>query len=112
MIQLNPAARAEILRLQAKRQKSTAIPLLFRLGVVHQGCLGLSYSLDFDTCIQSGDVTLECNDVPVVIHGASLGYLENLVIDYSEDMMGGGFRFSNPQAVQSCSCGHSFAIAP
>jgi iron-sulfur cluster assembly protein len=31
-------------------------------------------------------------------------------LDYSEDLMGGGFRFHNPNAAQSCSCGNSFSI--
>jgi iron-sulfur cluster assembly accessory protein len=34
-----------------------------------------------------------------------------LQIDYSEDLMGGGFRFQNPNATANCGCGNSFAIS-
>jgi iron-sulfur cluster assembly protein len=108
MIQFSPAATAEILRLHAKRQNPS--PLL-RIGIAQQGCLELSYVMEFDPTQQPEDRRFDCNGIPVVIQADHLHYLDNLVIDYSEDMMGGGFRFSNTKALQSCSCGNSFAIA-
>jgi iron-sulfur cluster assembly protein len=108
MIQFSPAATTEILRLRAKRQDAT---VLFRLSVLRQGCLGRAYAMGFDADQHPDDRRFDCNGIPVVIQVAHLNELENVVIDYSEDMMGGGFRFSNPQAVQSCGCGNSFAIA-
>jgi iron-sulfur cluster assembly protein len=35
-------------------------------------------------------------------------YLSGATIDYVEDLMGGGFKIENPNAVSSCGCGHSF----
>ncbi|MCJ8281054.1 MAG: iron-sulfur cluster assembly accessory protein, partial [Rivularia sp. ALOHA_DT_140] len=29
---------------------------------------------------------------------------------YSEDLMGGGFRFYNPKAETICGCGNSFSV--
>ena len=37
-----------------------------------------------------------------------MGYLSGMTIDYVDDLMGGGFKIDNPQAVSSCGCGHSF----
>jgi hypothetical protein len=33
------------------------------------------------------------------------------VIDYTDELMGGGFRIENPNAVSACGCGHSFRTA-
>ena len=35
-------------------------------------------------------------------------YLSNATIDYEDNLMGGGFRIDNPNAVSTCGCGHSF----
>src|SRR3990172_5023813 len=49
--------------------------------------------------------------VDVVVDPMSMNYLSGAVIDYVDDLMGGGFRIENPQAVSSCGCGHSFRTA-
>lgn len=106
MIQLSPAAVNEVLRLKSRRNNPN---LLFRLGVQRHGCLEMSYSLTFDETVQVGDQVFSCADLQVVVDAASLTYLGGLLIDYSEDLMGGGFRFHNPQAAQNCGCGNSFS---
>jgi iron-sulfur cluster assembly accessory protein len=108
MIQLSPTATIEILRLRAKTQEPD--PQL-RIAVVNSGCLPLSYSLSFDSGGQPGDQTYHCNEITVVVSSETLPYVGGLVIDYSEDLMGGGFRFHNPNALQTCSCGNSFSIS-
>ncbi len=108
MIQLSPTATIEILRLRAKSREPD--PKL-RIAVIHSGCLPLSYALSFDAGIHSGDQTYSCNQITVVVSSEFLPYIDGLVIDYSEDLMGGGFRFHNPNALQTCSCGNSFAIS-
>lgn len=108
MIQLSQSAVSEILRLRAKRSNPH---LLLRLGVEQRGCLEMSYSLSFDEAAQGGDQIIDCAEIQVIIATSSLPYVKGLVIDYSEDLMGGGFRFHNPQALQSCGCGNSFSVA-
>jgi iron-sulfur cluster assembly protein len=44
----------------------------------------------------------------VIIDPMSIEYLQGATIDYVEDLMGGGFKIENPNAVASCGCGHSF----
>jgi iron-sulfur cluster assembly protein len=31
------------------------------------------------------------------------------MLDYSEALIGGGFKFTNPNAAQTCGCGTSFS---
>lgn len=107
MIYLTEAAVGEIRRLQSQRRNSA--PRL-RLGVESAGCLGLSYKIDFDEVSKSGDLAYECRGIVVVVEAADLDYIVGMTLDYSEDLMGGAFRFDNPNAVQSCGCGNSFCL--
>lgn len=108
MIHLNQAAINEILRLRAKRNNSE---LLFRLSAQPSNCLPLSYVMTFDTVARSGDKLFHCEGVSVVVDAQSLRAISGLTLDYSEDLMGGGFRFHNPNAAQSCGCGNSFSLS-
>lgn len=107
MIQLSPSAANEVKRLKSKRQESE---LRLRLGVQSSGCSGLSYAMGLDHQLQTDDQVYESDGIQIVVDAASLNYLEGLVIDYSEDLMGGGFRFHNPNAGQTCGCGNSFSL--
>lgn len=107
MIQLSKAAVHEVLRLQRKFSQPNP---LFRLGVQSSGCSGMSYTMSFDTTVQPGDQLYTCDSVQIVVDQQSLAYLEGLRLDYSEDLMGGGFRFHNPNATETCGCGNSFAV--
>lgn len=70
------------------------------------------YVLALDEQMQAGDQVVRCDGVEIVVDAHSLPYLDGLMLDYTEDLMGGGFRFHNPNAVQSCGCGNSFSVAP
>lgn len=107
MIHLSSAAAKEILRLQSKRDPKDR---LFRLGVQPSSCLSLAYTMNFDHTTYPDDQLYECAGIQIVINQESLSYLDGLSLDYSEDLMGGGFRFHNPNASQTCGCGNSFAI--
>ena len=107
MIQLSPTAAQEILRLKARRSNHTN--LRFRLRVQAAGCLGLLYGMDFDQQLNADDRTCEVSGVSIVIDADSLRWVSGLRVDYSEDLMGGGFRFHNPTAIETCGCGNSFA---
>jgi iron-sulfur cluster assembly protein len=109
MIHLSPAAIAEIKRLRRKQTKLDAGML--RLGVESSGCAGLSYRMEFADTSQPQDYLLNAGEMQVIFDPGLLPYLDGLTVDYSEDLMGGGFRFHNPNAVQTCGCGNSFAIA-
>ena len=102
MIQLTPAAMAEVDRL---RHRQATHQNYFRIQVRAGGCLGLSYHLGFVHQPDQNDyvmqgITIACED---------LAMLQGLSVDYAEDLMGGNFRFENPQASSICGCGSSFS---
>lgn len=107
MIDLSTSAANEIKRLSSKQSNQN---MLFRLRVQVGGCSGLFYDLSFDTIVMPSDRVFNCHGIAVVIDTQSLNYVSGLTLDYSEDLMGGGFRFHNPQATSSCGCGNSFSI--
>lgn len=107
MINISKSAASEIKRLQSKRQNSEA---RVRLGVQPGGCAELYYTIDFDEGMNTGDRLYDCGDFSVIVDPLSLPYITGLTLDYSEDLMGGGFRFHNPNAVESCGCGNSFRV--
>jgi iron-sulfur cluster assembly protein len=110
MISLSPTALAEVRRLKGKFLPNSSGAL--RISVQSKGCAGLSYQLDFDDSARAEDRVFDCGDVQVLVNVQTLPYLDGLALDYSEDLMGGSFRFNNPQAKQTCSCGHSFLAEP
>ena len=107
MIHLSPAAVKEIKRLQNNQRSPKA---LFRLKIQSGGCFDWFYQMGFDQTINAEDAVYNCGDIQVVVNSRSLNHVDGLTIDYSEDLMGGGFRFINPNASQHCGCGNSFSI--
>jgi iron-sulfur cluster assembly protein len=108
MIEISKVAIAEINRMQAIRNLPES---KLRVGFVSGGCQSFYYTIDLTEAIAHTDRVYEVGGVSVLIDRQQLGYLEHLKLDYSEDLMGGGFRFENPLATNICGCGNSFAIA-
>lgn len=107
MIKLSQAAANEIGRLKLKQQQPK---VLFRLAVKPGGCAsGWYYDLSFNDEAEIGDLVFDEHGIQVVVDPRSLDYIKGLMLDYSEDLMGGGFRFHNPQAIATCGCGNSFS---
>ena len=46
----------------------------------------------------------------VVCDPKSLLYIYGMQLDFSTELIGGGFNFTNPNASQTCGCGSSFAV--
>lgn len=115
-LHFSPAAIAEIERL---RRRSTHPDAPLRLDVVEGGCCGIAYDLSFTPETTAPKAVApesdrgwrgSCGGIPVAIAPAALPLVNGLVLDYSEDLMGGGFRFQNPNARQTCSCSASFSV--
>ena len=88
-----------------------------RVGVRSGGCSGMSYTMDFigEDEINSDDKIYDYSlseDVAfqVVCDPKSLLYIYGMQLDFSTDLIGGGFNFTNPNASQTCGCGSSFAV--
>lgn len=114
MIQITAAAQTEILRLSRRANLSDS---QVHLGIRAGGCCGQIYTLDIRA--RSPEYPPEDfrteppgmdQSAQVFVSPSALPYLEQLTLDYSEDLMGGNFRFVNPTATQTCSCGQSFAM--
>jgi iron-sulfur cluster assembly protein len=81
-----------------------------RVAITGGGCNGLSYKMKFTHEAKRGDILVPSAGVRVVVDSKSALYLKGTVLDYSAKMVGGGFKFSNPNAKASCSCGESFSL--
>ncbi len=79
-----------------------------RVRIVAGGCSGLQYKLEFTENQRKDDNVIESNGVKVFIDPKSAVFLAASQLDYSEELVGGGFRVVNPQAKAKCSCGESF----
>ena len=109
MINLSPNAIQEVNRLQFSSEQSQ--PYL-RVKVSQGGCADFFYQLSFDHQVQDGDRQFVINnsDIIVIIDEQTYPYIENMMIDYTEDLMGGAFQYKNPRAIKQCTCGISFAV--
>ena len=97
--------------------KNQADKKALRVGVRSGGCSGMSYTMDFigEDEINSDDKIYDYSlseDVAfqVVCDPKSLLYIYGMQLDFSTELIGGGFNFTNPNASQTCGCGSSFAV--
>ena len=88
-----------------------------RVGVRSGGCSGMSYTMDFieGNEINPDDKVYDYSlnsdqSFQVVCDPKSLMYIYGMQLDFSKELIGGGFNFVNPNASQTCGCGSSFAV--
>jgi iron-sulfur cluster assembly protein len=79
-----------------------------RVSVSDGGCSGYQYALDVTNTPKEDDLVVEQGRVRVYIDQQSAPLLKGVVIDYVEGLMESGFKFSNPNATDTCGCGQSF----
>lgn len=106
LVQLTPAAGEKVRALIAREGQRE----LLRVAISGGGCNGLSYKMKFVPVPKRGDILVQTAGVPVVVDSKSALYLKGTHLDYSPAMISGGFKFSNPNAKASCSCGESFSV--
>lgn len=80
-----------------------------RVAVEGGGCSGFQYEIALDDPA-SDDLILEGQGQKVVVDSVSLPFLENAVIDFTEELIGARFVINNPNASSSCGCGTSFSM--
>ena len=90
---------------------------VLRVGVRSGGCSGMSYTMDFvpSSQIQEKDeiysyTSPDGKNFQVICDPKSLLYIYGMQLDFSTELIGGGFNFTNPNATQTCGCGSSFAV--
>lgn len=99
----------DFLQADAKDESSTSKGI--RVSVVDGGCSGYEYSLSVANTPKTDDLLLEQGNLRVYVDGTSIPLLEGVVIDYIEGLTDSGFKFSNPNAAETCSCGKSFTAS-
>ena len=106
MIQLTEVAQRQVSKLM---EQQGGLKFFLRLGVKGGGCSGLTYDVRLDDKLNEGDRVFEIKGLKVVCDSKSLLYLDGMQLDYSTELVGGGFKFHNPNATGSCGCGTSFS---
>ncbi len=106
LILLTAAAGEKIGELAAREREGD----LLRVAITGGGCNGLSYRLKFIEEPKRGDIMVDSAGARVVIDSKSALYLKGTELDYSQKLITGGFKFANPNAKSSCSCGESFSL--
>jgi iron-sulfur cluster assembly protein len=107
MITMTEKAKNKVMSLiQAKNDPNSFL----RIGVKGGGCSGFSYVVELDDKIGEWDKTFGEYPMKVVCDQKSFVYLNGLELDFSEELVGGGFEFHNPNASGSCGCGKSFSV--
>ncbi len=80
-----------------------------RVGVSGGGCSGFQYDIRLDD-VAADDMVLEKSGQRVLVDPVSLPFLQNAVIDFTDELIGARFVVENPNASSSCGCGTSFSI--
>ncbi len=106
LVRLTEPAGAKVRTLIAREQQGG----LLRIAITGGGCNGLSYKMKFVLEPRKGDILVQSAGVPVVVDAKTALYLKGTELDYSNKLIAGGFKFSNPNAKASCSCGESFSV--
>ena len=103
-VQVTAKAVEQIKRIMARQTDETFL----RIGVKGGGCSGLEYVLKMDSKRLPHDLEAQFEDVTVVCDAKSAVYLRGSTLEYTGNLIGGGFAFENPNAGRSCGCGTSF----
>ena len=106
LVRLTEAAGRKVGSLIAREKQGDYL----RVAIAGGGCNGLSYKLRFAPTPKRGDILVRSAGVPVIVDAKTALYLKGTHIDYSSALIAGGFKFTNPNAKASCSCGESFSV--
>lgn len=105
VVSLTEAAARQIASMVAAESENAGKNL--RVFVEAGGCSGMQYGMVFDER-RPDDLVSENFGVSVLVDSFSAGYLRGSIVDFSEELSGGGFKIKNPNANTSCGCGKSF----
>jgi iron-sulfur cluster assembly protein len=106
LVRLTPAAGTKVRALIAREQQGDFL----RIAISGGGCNGLSYKLRFAAEPRRGDILVKSAGIDVVVDVKTALYLKGTELDFSTKLIAGGFKFANPNAKASCSCGESFSV--
>nr|YP_009369961.1 conserved hypothetical plastid protein [Boldia erythrosiphon]ARO90649.1 conserved hypothetical plastid protein [Boldia erythrosiphon] len=107
IINITESAIAQIYTLSNSNQD-----IHIRIGIKQGGCSGMTYFMNLvkKEDIHITDEVLQYNSCKLICDSKSLLYLYGMFLDYKSSLIGGGFKFINPNATKICGCGKSFNI--
>jgi len=97
-------------RIRVLQQKEKRPEASLRLRIIAGGCSGMQYRMDLADAPRTTDLIVSAQDVRVFVDPKSMTYLKGSKLEWEEDLFGGQFKITNPNAKHSCSCGLSFTI--
>ena len=106
LVKVTASASDKIFRLIQRESKGDFL----RIRITGGGCNGLSYKMKFTTEPRDGDIFVLSEGVKVLVDTKTALYLRGTTLEYSDKLVAGGFKFNNPNAKASCSCGESFNL--
>jgi iron-sulfur cluster assembly protein len=106
-IELTPSAVQQVKDMMAKHELGEGYGL--RLGVKAGGCAGREYVLELEEGPGERDRVWDYDGVKVFCDPKSYLFINGLVLDFNNSLLGGNFVFNNPNASASCGCGTSFS---
>ena len=101
------AAAERIQALLAKRGKPS---VGVRVGVRSRGCSGLSYTLEYADEKGKFDEIVEDKGVTVLVDPKAVMFILGTEMDFVDDKLESGFKFTNPNEKGRCGCGESFHV--
>lgn len=106
LVLLTTPAGSKVAALIAREKQGNFL----RVAISGGGCNGLSYKMKFVPEPKRGDILVHTGGIDVLVDSKSALYLKGTHVDYSSALVAGGFKFTNPNAKASCSCGESFSL--
>jgi len=103
------ATQAAVEKLKSVMSLDDKANHFLRMSVDGGGCSGMTYKMDFEKHKNEFDKTFESNGLTIICDLKSWLYLKDIEIDYSDDLLNGGFKIKNPNAERTCGCGTSFS---
>lgn len=105
-VTLTPAAVRQIQRMMEREGRHG-----LRIGVRKGGCAGMEYTMEWADAADPLDEVVEQDGARVLIAPMAQMFLIGTEIDYEVGLLESGFRFRNPNVVESCGCGESVKFA-
>ena len=106
LIRITGSADEKLISLIDREQSGS----MLRIKIVGGGCNGLSYKMNFTDDTKQGDILVQTMSSQLLIDPKTALFIKGTLLDYSHNLVGGGFQFNNPNAKASCSCGESFSL--
>jgi iron-sulfur cluster assembly protein len=81
-----------------------------RVRVLAGGCSGFTCKLSFEDGPAPEDQVIEAYGLRVLVDPKSVPIVAGSTLEFSDRLLGGGFKVNNPRAVHECACGESFSV--